>query len=186
MTPFHNMSTAFELVEELFPTVLNSARILRYFLVPVSCLKHKTIHSRTTHNKNVQMFGDLANSYAVIVVCTFFKRSWRFLMRTHAYNACRQILHWCNDAYCWKSVRRMTIQASELLLFIELSSTFCFLNASFPHPHPYTKSFFLSFFAFTLRHIILKHSLYIKDIHELSWNDLTSCKLLLFYFFVFL
>lgn len=54
-----------------------------------------------------------------------------FIGQSHAWNACRELTHWCNDACCPKSSRGLTVRVSEAILSVELNSTLCCINAAF-------------------------------------------------------
>lgn len=81
--------------------------------------KHETVHSRTTFNEEVQM---LVIWYIVTQQSShyFFEQPFHFLMKVHTYNAYDQTPNWCNDACFLKSILRMKIKATEVLLSINI------------------------------------------------------------------
>lgn len=107
------------------------------------------------------MIGNSENSNLRIILCTSYEQLLHFLMQIRTEKATRWALHSFNYAHCSKYVRRMTIQATEELLFHKLNSTICVLNAPFLYIHSYTKSsdlrqnyFFLHFWHIVLKHLI--------------------------------
>lgn len=112
------------------------------FLCPYHASRHKITQSCIILDEDIQLFNDPADSYFEIAPCTSLEQPLHFLAQPHTWNARRQDPHWCNDAYSSKSVRRITIQVSEILLSTELNSALYCHNAGFPHPHSYMKSAF--------------------------------------------
>lgn len=59
-------------------------------------------------------------------------------------NACQQILHWCYNTYCSKSVLRLTIRVLKVLQFDDQYSGLFSHNASFKTLHLHMKPTYLS------------------------------------------
>lgn len=92
--------------------------------------KYKTIYSQTTPHENSQMFGDPADSYPRIIPRTTSQQPLHFRARPHTQNACKQASHTYSNSFCSKSLRKMILEASKVLLSTELNSVlYCCISA---------------------------------------------------------
>lgn len=86
--PPRALLTALELAGKLTSIVDNTAYstagILQYLPVtPYHVWQHKIIHSRTITDEDVLLFGNTADSYTGIILCTYFKQPLNFLPKLH-------------------------------------------------------------------------------------------------------
>lgn len=95
---------------------------------------HKQLHMKT------QMFGDPADSYTRIIPCTSSQQTLHFRARPHTQNACKQASHSCSNSFCSKSVRKIIVEASKVLLSTELNIASI---VAFPHSYSCTKYAYL-------------------------------------------
>lgn len=72
----------------------------RNSVISLSAPMLKMIHLSTILDENIQMFSNLAESCLGIIPSTSFEQLLHFLAQTHAWNACGQAQHWCNELCC--------------------------------------------------------------------------------------
>lgn len=144
--PINTRQIAPRLVERLFPVVHNVAPLYNIpcknsgiFSVPVSHLEAyndplaSSIPWKPSNFRWPCRFLSENRSMYILRVLFPFSYEW---------NACWQALHWYNETWCLKSLRRMTNQDIEVFLSTEFNSAIskrCFLRL-----HSYIKSCYLA------------------------------------------
>lgn len=102
---------------------------------------HKMIYPCTNRDDDAQMSEILQNSYLGVDPLTFVEQPFHFLVKHYTWNVCLHATHGSNEVCCSKNERRMTNQASELLLYTVINwALYCF-NTAFTNPHSSKKNY---------------------------------------------